>query len=65
MRQEKAIGLNGTPNDGNPGAPELLVIGVPGLDRTGFSLNAVCGFKGIEPVELAVAKLSPLLPCLS
>ena len=62
MRQEKAIGLNGTTNDGNPSALELLVVRVPGLDNTGFGLNAVCRFKGIEPIELALAKLLLLPP---
>ncbi len=65
MRQEKAVGLNGTPDDGHPSALELLVVVVPRLDHAGFSLNAVSGFKGIEPVEPALAKLSLLLPPLS
>ena len=65
MRQDKAFGFNGTPKEANPGAAHLLVVGVPGLDPTGFIVNADYGFKGIEPVELALAKLSPLLSRLS
>ena len=62
LRQEKAIRLNGTANDGHSDAPELLVVGVPRLDHTGFRLDAIVGFKGIKTVQLALVELSLLLP---
>ena len=63
--QEKAIRLNGTANYGHSDALELLVIGVPRLDHTGFCLNAVVGFKGIKPVQLALVELLLLPASLS
>lgn len=62
MGQEKTIGINGTSNNSNPSALELLVVGVPRLDHTGFSLNAITGFKGIQSLDLALAKLWLLPP---
>ena len=62
LRQEKAIRLNGTANDGDSDTLELIVVGVPRLDHTGFRLDAVVGFKGIKTVQLALVEPLLLLP---
>ena len=62
LRQEKAITLKGMPNDSHSSALELLVVGVPRLNHTSFSLNAVVGFKSIQLIQLALVELLLLLP---
>ena len=56
-RQVKAIALNGSSNNGNTGAPELVMVGVPRLNLASLSPNAVVGFEGLEPIELALVLL--------
>ena len=53
-RQVEAIGLDGEAEEGNADALELVVVGVPRLDHSGFGLNAAVGFEGLEAIELAL-----------
>lgn len=53
-RQVEAILLDGDSEYGAAGALELVVVVVPRLDHAGFRLDAVVGFAGVEPVELAL-----------
>ena len=53
-RQVKAILFNGVSRHSDACTLELVVVGVPRLDLTGFSLNAVVGFTCFEAIELAL-----------
>lgn len=42
-REEQAVGLDDVADDGDTGAPELVLVGIPGLDDAGLALDAVGG----------------------
>lgn len=44
-------------DDGDASTPELILVGVPGLDDAGLALYAVCGLERVEAVELALVLL--------
>ena len=50
----EAIGLDGEADKGNADALELLVVGIPGLQKAAFALEVIVGLAGFKPVELAL-----------
>ena len=63
-RQQKSAGLNPVSNKLDTGALELLVLRFPELGRTSFCLNTVVGLESVNPVDLALVLLLPLLVLL-